>query len=989
MSKLFARVLIALGMAFNPIVCSVAQSAAVNYDIVYVRAPRFGDQGFTRWPEVFNPVKLDPGADLMLLKPDGREEVLFAGGNGGVVDPTVSLDGRSVYFSYFPDLRPLSLNSQREDAPKLGADIYRIDLVTRVVTRLTEQIWTPPTGAVKWSNDHLSASSTDAYFLGYGIYNLGAMPLPNGQIIFTSSRDGYMPNKTFSFPNMRLYRMDDQGRNIEALGHLNIGSALHPTVLRDGRVMFSSWENEANRDQRIWSLWTINPDGTNWQTLMSAFNEDKALHFQTQLSDGRVGVVEYYNLNNSGFGSLLAFEPSNLPSGALHGASDPNDVSNPAVRRGLWFFQPGHPTHLQPRFKQYRFSPRNLTALSAFTHSDDEASSRDLNGQYAGKVTHPSGAPGNNILLVYSPGPANHLSRPVFLPRVDGGIYLLRNGAAATSQNDLVLIKNSPLYNEMQPRAVVPYTQIYGQTEPDYLPELANDGQVDPALPAGTPFGIVGSSSLYKRDSKPGSSTPIEFGGWEAFNTSENDTNPNWFTQGADAGKYSNSDIHAIRIIAMEGVAHKSYGPMSNVVGFKQFGEKERYRILGEFPVRNRNAAGQPYIDPDGNPDTSFIAKIPADLSFTFQTLDQDGLVLNMAQTWHQLRPGEKRTNCGSCHGHSQAPTLFSQTAAGRGQTLLQDLTEQTPLLTRNPDGSPGVRVVNARVVNVEYHRDIKPILLRSCVSCHRAGNEQGNLRLDDDAIIGDVESTYKRLADDQAALYGYKPVISSLTWRQENASRYIRKFQSRRSLLMWKIMGRRLDGWTNSDHPTEVSPGVAASLPNGANPNRADLDYTGTAMPPPGSVVPALSADEKMLFARWIDLGAPINHSNSAEASLGWLHDEQKPTLTMAHPMRGINTDLRMIRVGCFDADTGINHASFSVRASLAINGRAPGTELADLFVSESNWVRALTLQNPPITQRAAWIDARIKDMQGNETQILRHFDLRAAQDIFANGFE
>ena len=32
--------------------------------------------------------------------------------------------------------------------------------------------------------------------------------------------------------------------------------------------------------------------------------------------------------------------------------------------------------------------------------------------------------------------------------------------------------------------------------------------------------------------------------------------------------------------------------------------------------------------------------------------------------------------------------------------------------------------------------------------------------------------------------------------------------------------------------------------------------------MPPPGSGVPALSEDEKITFARWVDLGCPINGS-------------------------------------------------------------------------------------------------------------------------------
>ena len=100
--------------------------AAVDYDIVYVRAPRYGDNTFTRWAEVINPVQMEPGADLMLLHPDGREEVIFAAGNGAVVDPAPSFDAKSVYFSYFPDVRIASLNYQRSNAPKQGADIYRI-----------------------------------------------------------------------------------------------------------------------------------------------------------------------------------------------------------------------------------------------------------------------------------------------------------------------------------------------------------------------------------------------------------------------------------------------------------------------------------------------------------------------------------------------------------------------------------------------------------------------------------------------------------------------------------------------------------------------------------------------------------------------------------------------------------------------------------------------------------------------------------------------
>src|SRR5205085_11963736 len=106
----------------------------------------------------------------------------------------------------------------------------------------------------------------------------------------------------------------------------------------------------------------------------------------------------------------------------------------------------------------------------------------------------------------------------------------------------------------------------------------------------------------------------------------------------------------------------------------------ERMRILGEIPVRKFDGNEQP-TDSDGNPDTSFLAKIPADQPFTFQTLDKNGMVLNMAQTWPQLRPGEVRNDCGGCHAHSQKPTLFKDTAAAKGDYKVFDLTHETPLL--------------------------------------------------------------------------------------------------------------------------------------------------------------------------------------------------------------------------------------------------------------------------------------------------------------------
>src|SRR5205085_272969 len=153
--------------------------------------------------------------------------------------------------------------------------------------------------------------------------------------------------------------------------------------------------------------------------------------------------------------------------------------------------------------------------------------------------------------------------------------------------------------------------------------------------------------------------------------------------QGGDAGLYSNDEIQAIRILVLEPTTDRRSGPKADRL-FRSHA-MERLRILGELPVRKFSGDKQP-LDPDGNPDTSFLAKIPADVAWTFQTLDKNGMVLNMAQTWHQVRPGEVRTDCGGCHAHSQKPTDFAKTAAAKADYKVFDLTSATPLVTTKKD---------------------------------------------------------------------------------------------------------------------------------------------------------------------------------------------------------------------------------------------------------------------------------------------------------------
>ncbi len=998
----------------------IAQDKAVNYDfdIVYVRAPRRDATGRSRWAEVGDPRTMEPGADLVLLHPDGKEEVLVpVRGNESIADPQVSFDGRWVYFAKFHD----AVNHK-------GADVYKVHVPTRRVIRLTQQVFTPNTGAADWAKTPLPA---------WGVYNLGPCPVPGGRVAFVSDRNAFRATNPGYAPNalaLQLFVMDEDGGNVECIGHLNLGMALHPVMLKDGRLMFSSLESQGLRSHHLWGVWSIHPDGTRWGPLYSAFEIGNgtadSTHFQAQLSDGSIVVESYYNLNNFGFGTYYKFPPHPPEGYPAFGPAYKPDPRNAKLRHGRYADGRGI-------YVQFPFSPTGIEALTPFVLKGDwpsqPADPTRKDSPRVGKFTHPAPAPDNHLLTAWSPGSLNSYARHT--PPFDSGIYLIKSGKPIDAPGQMLLIKNDPRYHEQWPRALVPYKRIYGVDEPRRLVPLANDGKPSKHLPEGTPFGLVGTSSLYKRESypygrvRPNSVTATFAEEKDPTGFRGHDTSFNWTVQGADAGLYGNDEIHAVRILVLEPTTETR--PKGGRTYYNH--AKERMRILGEIPVRKfkkgepaASATGGQPLDPDGNPDTSFLVKIPADTAFTFQTLDRNGMVLNMAQTWHQLRPGEIRNDCGGCHAHSQKPTPFEKTAAARPDYPVFDLTRQTPLLTtRKQDQSgkkwdvrdeTGLRF-EKHVKTVEYYRDVKPILERSCVACHtyKAEKPAGNLVLDDDRPVKTrqpaglgfditVPGTYARLAADPEGKYGHRP-LHRHGWHDLGASRYVRLMQSRRSLLVWKIFGRRLDGWGNDDFPHEAVPGDPKSLRYKGKPaadtprNRelAQVAYTGSIMPPPKAVagtytgpdgkkvkVAPLTAEDRLTLVRWIDLGCPIDYDHDPahpeRRGSGWQADDKRPTLTLTYPRLGRNAGLTRLLVGMDDYDSGLDMASFRVVADFPLDGVPAGEDLARRFRPKAPGVWELKLAKAVTALPRGKLTVAVKDRQGNEARIERTFSVGKA---------
>jgi hypothetical protein len=395
----------------------------IDYDIVYVRTPRFvmknGREKPSAWPEIAHPTNIDPGYDLMLLHPDGSEEVLVKGGDGSVADPYVSFDGEWVYYSYF------YLGSLGT-----GSDIYKVHAKSKRIVRLTHQEFTPNTGCEAFVK-HQQVQANPA--IGRGVFNLGPCPLPGGRVAFTSTRDQVKVPRGYPRTANQLFTMDGDGANVEKIGHINIGSALHPVILKDGRIIFSSLESQGIHGSIAWGIWSIHPDGTNWNPVMSALygsgGADDGFHFQSQLSDGSIIIELYYNQNTQGFGTFFKMPPK-----APDGVPQFGSAHNPSVvtKEHGWeepkLFMRGRGSFRMP------FQPYGLEVLTRFTHgSDSPAPLSDLNDPDSvrvGKLTHPCGGPDNHLFAVWSSGAMPSANRPagVKYDPLDAGLYLIKGG---------------------------------------------------------------------------------------------------------------------------------------------------------------------------------------------------------------------------------------------------------------------------------------------------------------------------------------------------------------------------------------------------------------------------------------------------------------------------------------------------------------------------------------------------------------------------------
>jgi hypothetical protein len=88
--------------------------------------------------------------------------------------------------------------------------------------------------------------------------------LPDGGIAFVSTRChfGILCDGPDEFTTTVLYRMDGDGRNMRQLSNSSV-SENTPTILPDGRILYTRWEYVDKGAVAVKCLWAMNPDGSN------------------------------------------------------------------------------------------------------------------------------------------------------------------------------------------------------------------------------------------------------------------------------------------------------------------------------------------------------------------------------------------------------------------------------------------------------------------------------------------------------------------------------------------------------------------------------------------------------------------------------------------------------------------------------------------------------------------------------------------------------
>jgi len=938
----------------------------------------------------------------------GREEVLVNCDESDstkaictIADPNVSMDGKVVIYTKFLDTRNFVNNIDVLAAYQFTHSQTRVDLYPNgngpnpyggAWGRAVETpvpVFDSPGLIFKYdlaTGIETQVSPNSEYFKGraipgklpewsvaFPVIDNGAVFMDENTIVFTSNRDSVLHK-------FKLFKMDIDGSNLELIGQRTMNQQLHPFALKDGRVSYTNFDPMIQKvANNQYSLFTIRTDGGNPFILAGKHDPSgSSYHFATQLSDGDIVSTLYYNRNNKGFGGFLRF-PVDPPGPdfehlGFDGTWREGAYMQPFSRVGEFDLTPfaQRSDFAAGKYKDtndYWIHPSRTLAgdVKTITEGQDFFVNKSLITM-SGKFSHPAAAPDNNLITTYAIGSVTSLNGAYAYPALeevlerigkDAGIWFfpLQANDKTPLQHvalDGQIIVDFPEYHEIMARAVVSYEAIYGVKKPGLLADggkteniapIANLGLSDARLKKGEPYGLTGAATLYDRETRSLNGVPWAM--TDGGGAMSGRTYMNLATSGADLAIYGNDEIAGVRVLLpLPSYPYNNYGGIEQWVGY----QTHHMRIFGEFPVR-KTLNGQVLLDASGNPDTSFVVKLPADTPFLFQSIDKNGMALDIETTSRTVHRGEQQF-CGGCHVHTRVSLDPFNSVAKLDASpkeryelgsawLFDSLDENGQPVSKRANvmygeaDLPGVTTRNSVEVfwdngdpaDVTEKVGVSQIFENRCKSCHGEGQsaqQLTGLRLDGDDRTYDllIRNTYFREdgirigagtkpGDGLYDVINETPETDRITRRGQccTPSRWVSLNSARSSMLTWALYGERLDGrnpatgrpWgaEGEEIPADKQ-GLAGVLVDNTGKDLAEVwPRVGEHL----AYVTEMPESEKRLISRWLDLGMPKR----------LIHvDNMRPVLTITPETDG-NT-ISTIYLGLWD-DSALDYSRFSVK--------------------------------------------------------------------------
>jgi len=710
---------------------------------------------------------------------------------GAATEVNATLDGDGVLVTWFHNLtqrRPANENTIRSTQ---GADIYKIDLRAAKqsanfnpnllpVTRLTIQ---PSNVNQNALNPTYAARQNYAWSKPFHMHAIEMETELGLRVLYVSDKR-HVQNSNWgnSQYNIFVASYGPDGRLVDdnQFQYYTTTSAISPTNLRDG----FAFSYHANTDGDLkWEIQQINSAGR-WSPLQGYGMRGRLGWHNGTLcvsSDPRGDIwfgTGYYPSNNNGAGGVWALEYAK----AGKNTQFQNNNRGMPVNAGAFLYT---------QEVEWDEDDPSLASNGGFCDA-----TKQQQGLCLGKFTTPRCGRPDDLYLSYSPTFANHRNLPTTWTTT-----------AAPPLYDFHIVHRSNLWSATSPRTANAYPTVINETTGRFsllwaTPLISHSErfseqprfsrQVTP-FAGHLPVAAVGASALYNTDIvpaecrlnrtyNPNTNEPGGITSVEKSNLYENITSLNYVRDSSSG----NLDSVCDEPVLPANVFGVSINLTDNKTDWiKLNGISSRKEKVKQLCITK--TAGQS----PNNEDHSFKSIIPANHSFEMHLLHgRYGLKMADVRSWHSLKPGEVRTDCGGCHQHREdkQAVAFENKLANSPSYTPQDCVNKTSVIRYDDQCRPQLVELQTPAEPVPLMGDNTFLfngLRENCESCHRVGGSGAP------AFIVHTVS-----AD------GRGP--AQRTIEELKAKNYLRAYDGALgSPAFWAARGERTDGRSNSNYPS------------------------------------------------------------------------------------------------------------------------------------------------------------------------------------------